>query len=80
MARIGDKRGAYRVLMRRPKRNSPPGRQGVDGKIILKWNFKNWDGEAWPGLSGSDRDRWRVLVNAKTNLRVRDLRLPMRSC
>jgi hypothetical protein len=23
---------------------------GVDGKIILKWIFKKWDGEAWTGL------------------------------
>jgi hypothetical protein len=23
---------------------------GVDGKIILKWNFKKWDVEGWTGL------------------------------
>jgi len=23
---------------------------GVDGRIILKWFFKRWDGEAWTGL------------------------------
>ena len=22
----------------------------VDGRIVLKWIFKNWDGEAWTGL------------------------------
>lgn len=24
---------------------------GVDGRIILRWIFRNWDGEAWTGLS-----------------------------
>jgi hypothetical protein len=23
---------------------------GVDGRIILTWIFKNWDGDAWTGL------------------------------
>jgi hypothetical protein len=23
---------------------------GVDGRIIIKWIFKKWDGEAWTGL------------------------------
>jgi hypothetical protein len=23
---------------------------GVDGRIMLKWIFNRWDGEAWPEL------------------------------
>jgi hypothetical protein len=43
---------------------------GVDGRIILRWIFRKWDGAMdWIDL-GKDRDRWRVLVNAVMNLRV----------
>jgi hypothetical protein len=44
---------------------------GVDGRIILKWIFKKWDGGGgmdWIDMA-QDRDRWRALVNAVMNLR-----------
>jgi hypothetical protein len=42
----------------------------VDGRIILKWVLKKWDGKMdWIELA-QDRDRWRALVNAVMNLRV----------
>jgi hypothetical protein len=46
------------------------GDPGIDGRIILKWIFKQWDGGMdWIELA-QDRDRWRALVNAVMNLRV----------
>ena len=36
----------------------------VDGRIILRWIFRKWDGGMnWIDLA-RDRDRWRALVNA----------------
>jgi hypothetical protein len=46
------------------------GDPGVDGRIMLKWIFKKWDGGMdWVELA-QDRDRWRAVVNAVINLRV----------
>jgi hypothetical protein len=46
------------------------GDPSVDGRIILTWIFKKWDGGMdWIELA-QDRDRWWALVNAVMNLRV----------
>jgi hypothetical protein len=43
---------------------------GVDGRIILKWIFKKWDGGVeWIDMA-QDRERWRAIVSAVMNLRV----------
>jgi hypothetical protein len=42
----------------------------VDGRIILRWNFRKWDGDMdWIELA-QDRGRWRTVVNAVMNLRI----------
>jgi len=43
---------------------------GVNGRIILRWSFKKWDGGMeWIDLA-LDRNRWLGLVNSVMNLRV----------
>jgi hypothetical protein len=46
------------------------GDPGVDGRIILKWIFKKWDGGMDWFEMAQDSDRWRALVNAAMILRV----------
>jgi hypothetical protein len=35
-------RGSYRVLVGKPEGNRPLGRPGINGRIILRWNFRKW--------------------------------------
>ena len=47
---MGEKIGAYRLLVGRCDGKRPLGRLtyvGVVGRIILNWIFKKWDREAW---------------------------------
>jgi hypothetical protein len=53
-----------------PREGDHLGDSDADGRIILKWIFKKWDGGMnWIELA-QDRDRWRALMNAVMNLRV----------
>jgi hypothetical protein len=42
---------------------------GIDGRIILQWIFKKWDGGGidWIDLA-QNRDRWQALVNVVMNI------------
>jgi len=51
------------------KEGDPFEDKGVDGKIILRWIFRKWDGGHGLDWSGSGRDMWQYLVNAIMNLR-----------
>jgi hypothetical protein len=42
----------------------------IDGRIILRWIFRNWEGGMdWIDLA-QDKDRWRVTENTVMNYRV----------
>jgi hypothetical protein len=44
VARMGEERGVYRVVVGKPEGQGPLGRDpGVDGRIILRWIFRKWD-------------------------------------
>jgi len=49
VARMEDRRGAYRVYVGRPQGNRQLVRQGADGRILLKWILKHWDGKTRTG-------------------------------
>jgi len=41
---------------------------GIDGRIMLRWILRKWDGSMdWIDLA-QDRDRWQTLVNMIMNL------------
>ena len=43
VARMGEGRGVYRVLVGKPEGRDRWGDPGVDGRIILEWTFRRWD-------------------------------------
>jgi len=47
---MGERRSAFRVLVGRPEERRPLGNLDIGGRILFKWIFKTWDGEAWTGL------------------------------
>jgi len=44
-----EKKGAYRVLVGKPKRKNHLEDPGLDGRILLRWIVGIWNG-AWTGL------------------------------
>ena len=50
VARMGEERGVYRVLLGKPEGRNHWGDLGVDGWIILGWISRRWDVGIWTGL------------------------------
>jgi hypothetical protein len=71
VARMGEGRGVYRVLVGRPERKSPLGRPRHRWEDNIKVDLREIgiDGTNWIQLA-LDRVQWRAFVNTVMNLRV----------
>ena len=66
VARVGESRGAYSVLVEKPEGKRPRGRLRHRWEYNIKMDIEELD---WIDLA-QDRDWWRALVNAEMNLRI----------
>jgi hypothetical protein len=71
VARMGEGRGVYRVLVGRPEVKRPLRRPGLRWEDDIKTNLREVgiDGANWIQLA-QDRVQWRACVNTVMNLRV----------
>jgi hypothetical protein len=71
VARVGEGRGAYRVLAGKPEGTRPLGkpRRRWEDNIKVDLQEVGCGGMDWIELA-QDKDGWRALVNAVMNLRV----------
>jgi hypothetical protein len=71
VARIGEKRNAYRLLVVKPEVKRPLGRSRSRWMDNIRMDLEEvgWGDVDWIGLA-QDRNRWRALVNSVLNLRV----------
>jgi hypothetical protein len=75
VARVGEGRNVYRVLVGKPEGKRPLERPRHRREEGIKMDLREigWGCVEWIHLA-HDRDRWRALVNAVMNLRVLGLR------
>jgi hypothetical protein len=71
VARMGEKRNAYRILVGMPEGKRPLGRPRHRWVDSIKKDLREigWDGIDWIDLA-EDRDQWTALVNTVINLLV----------
>jgi hypothetical protein len=71
VARMGEKRNVYRILVGKPEGKRPLGRPRHRWVDNIKMDLREigWDGVDWIDMA-QDRDQWRALVNTVLNLRV----------
>jgi hypothetical protein len=71
VARIGEKRNVYRLLVRKPEGKRPLGRPRCRWIHNIKMDLLEIEVNVveWIGLA-QDRYSWRALVNSLLNLRV----------
>jgi hypothetical protein len=71
IARMGDKKNTYKILVGKPEGKSPlgrPRRRWVNG-VNIDLREIGWGGMDWIDLA-QDRDQRRAFVNTVMNLRV----------
>jgi hypothetical protein len=66
---MGERRGAYRVLVGKPEGRRPLGRPRRKWENNIKMDLREvgWRGVDWIDLA-QDRDRWRAPLNNVINL------------
>ena len=71
VARMGEKRGVYKILVGKPEGKRPIGRPRHRWEDNIKMDLQEvgWGHMDWIELA-QDRDRWRALVNAVMDPRV----------